>query len=194
LRSTPKLLLLGTLVGVLLFALPGPAAAKGPACWKTLINDWYDGRIDNVYAVACYRDALKHLPEDVQTYSSARDDIQAALETRLLAKSTTAKGKRDRNALPVAPGKGNGGGPKSGPGRTGPGGKGPGRKDPDGLLPTAIKHVGPKDATSIPIPLIVLAGIAGLLLLAGAGGFAARRIQARRLPVQGRPPTPESRP
>ena len=55
--------------GALLLA--GPAAAKEP-CWKTLIDDWYDGRIDNVYPVACYRAALEHMPEDVAQYSTPR--------------------------------------------------------------------------------------------------------------------------
>ena len=36
------------------------------------------------------------------------------------------------------------------------------------------------DADSIPIPLIVLAGLALLLMAAGGAGFAARKLQARR--------------
>ena len=73
--------LLGSLVKVV------PAQAATP-CWKALLNDWYDGRIDKVYARHCYQDALKHLPDDVATYSSARDDIQRAL----LAATKTASG------------------------------------------------------------------------------------------------------
>jgi hypothetical protein len=34
----------------------------------------------------------------------------------------------------------------------------------------------------VPIPLIVLAGLAGLLLLAGGAGYVARRLQGRRGP------------
>ena len=61
-----------------------PASAKGkPPCWKTLINDWYDGRIDGTYPIHCYREALQHLPTDVDTYSSARDDIKQALQKRI---------------------------------------------------------------------------------------------------------------
>ena len=61
-----------------------PASAKGkPACWKTLINDWYDGRIDGTYPIHCYREALQHLPTDVDTYSSAREDIKQALQKEL---------------------------------------------------------------------------------------------------------------
>ena len=35
-------------------ARPAPATAATP-CWKALLNDWYDGRIDNTYALHCYR-------------------------------------------------------------------------------------------------------------------------------------------
>ena len=175
--------LVGTLVGVLLFFGAAPALAKGPACWKTLINDWYDGRIDNVYPVSCYQDALKHLPEDVQTYSSARDDIKAALASRLLNKGKKNSG--HQTVVPAGPGKGDGG-PKNGGGTKG-------RTPPGGPLNKAIGS-GSTGASSVPIPLIVLAGIAGLLLAAGAAGFAARRIQARRAPLQTRPPAPQSDP
>ena len=30
-----------------------PAAAAPPPCWKTLLNDWYDGSIDYVYPIPC---------------------------------------------------------------------------------------------------------------------------------------------
>ena len=62
--------------------LVAPAAAKDP-CWKTLIDDWYDGRIDNVYPVACYRAALEHMPEDIAQYSSLGDDINRALQAAI---------------------------------------------------------------------------------------------------------------
>src|SRR5581483_2293465 len=83
-----NLLLLAMLVaGFALLAASvgaGSAAAKStPPCWKSLINDWYDGRIDRTYPIQCYRDALKHLPTDVETYSSARDDIKQALQKRI---------------------------------------------------------------------------------------------------------------
>jgi hypothetical protein len=60
-------------------------------------------------------------------------------------------------------------------------------RGPAGQLVAAL---GPKDATSIPIPLIVLAGIALLLLAAGGAGLVARRAQARRVPVPARSAPP----
>ena len=62
---------------VFLFGQTSSAHAATP-CWKKLLNDWYDGRIDNVYPIHCYQDTLKHLPEDISVYSSAREDITRA--------------------------------------------------------------------------------------------------------------------
>lgn len=76
------LALLAALSAAALAGLAGPSAAAAP-CWKELINDWLDGRIDHVYPVRCYREALRHLPTDIEQYSSARDDINRALAARI---------------------------------------------------------------------------------------------------------------
>jgi hypothetical protein len=55
-------------------------ASTSGRCWQRLVRDWSDGRIDGTYSVACYRVALHELPEDLRVYSSAPDDIQAALQ------------------------------------------------------------------------------------------------------------------
>ena len=81
LKHVARALLLGS-VALFLFAGPAPAAtshAKAAApCWKRLLNDWYDGTINNIYPLPCYQEAINHLPPDVSVYSSAKDDIQAA--------------------------------------------------------------------------------------------------------------------
>ena len=69
---TPRRLL--TLLLVLVAASFGagvtaPQADAATPCWKRLINDWYDGRIDRTYPARCYRAAIKNLPEDVDAYS-----------------------------------------------------------------------------------------------------------------------------
>ncbi len=63
-----------------------PVAANGAVtrhsdaspCWKLLLNDWYDGTINKTYPIACYQQAINHLPADLRIYGSARDDIIAA--------------------------------------------------------------------------------------------------------------------
>ena len=191
------------LAAAVLSLAAGPAAAKAP-CWKTLINDWYDGRIDNTYAVSCYQSALKHLPGDVEAYSSAREDITRALNSALQKQGT--KGQSKDILVPPSPSGSNGGGdevdaedpppPDDGDGGTDSGGNGD-----SGAGPTAGPDAGGDDGTglavdtdptgseadSLPLPLLILAGLALLLLAAGAAGLVARRVQGRRLPVQPAP-------
>jgi hypothetical protein len=168
-------------------ARPTTAAAATP-CWKALLNDWYDGRIDNTYPIHCYQDALKHLPADVQTYSSAHDDILRALQN---AKARLRRsGKTVTPNTPVPPtggptptkGTGKGGGKQSSTTSTTtttsttPSTTSPGRTPPSGLPGVADKanNSGP---TSVPLPLIVLGALALLLVAAGAGGLILKRRQ-----------------
>ena len=52
-------------------------------CWKTLLVDSYDGRIDRVYPIRCYHQAIAHMPVSLSLYSNARDEILRALQHRL---------------------------------------------------------------------------------------------------------------
>ena len=158
-----------TLLGAL--AQPAPAAAAATPCWKVLLNDWYDGRIDGTYARHCYTEALKHLPADVQTYSSAHDDILRALQSAT-AKQHKAGHKVGPNTL-ITPPRGKKGG-------TGPGtGAVTGRKREKGL-PGLADRLNPGSASSLPVPLLVLGGLALVLVAAGGAGLVAKRVQARR--------------
>jgi hypothetical protein len=73
------LLAFAAVLAALVFCGAGQAKAT---CVSKLLADWRDGRIDGTYSVACYRDALAHLPEDVRIYSSAESDIKRALVAR----------------------------------------------------------------------------------------------------------------
>jgi O-antigen ligase len=157
--------------------LVAPAGAATP-CWKTLINDWYDGRIDGTYPIPCYRQAIAHLPPDVDQYSSAADDIRRALQERISGKKPT--GKATGPTGPSGPRSAGGGSGPRGPQSTG------GRNQSGGAIGDAI-NAGSNHADSVPIPLLVLAGIAGLLLIAGGAGLIARRVQSRRLPPPSAP-------
>jgi hypothetical protein len=158
-----------------------PAAAATP-CWKLLLNDWYDGRIDHTYAVHCYQDALHHLPADVQTYSSAHDDILRALQSAI-AKEKKA-GKTVQPNSPVAPQTSTTTTTATKTGTTVSTSTTtiavvPGRK-PDKGLGGVAEQLNPSSSTSLPLPLLVLGGLAILLVAAGAAGLAAKRIQARK--------------
>jgi hypothetical protein len=95
-------LLLAVAMGLLALAVTGTAGAK-QSCASRLLADWRDGRIDGIYPVTCYRQALAQLPEDVRVYSSAQSDITRALQTRLAAapKVTQAEGSSSGGVSPL---------------------------------------------------------------------------------------------
>ena len=160
--------------------LTSPAAAKDP-CWKTLIDDWYDGRIDSVYPVQCYRAALEHMPEDVAQYSSLGDDINRALQAAIAAQGSNGGGSNGSSSSGSSA-------PKNSTFHGGPTSERSGAlvagRDVGGPVPSAIDAIGPGSADSVPVPLMVLGGLSVLLLSLGAAGFAARRVQARRATVR----------
>ncbi len=179
-------------VAVVLAVSAAPAAAKGKTpCWKTLINDWYDGRIDGTYEIHCYREALQHLPTDVDTYSSAREDIKQALQKRITqgagGGSSSGGGTSTSGSSPGGSGGagggsgGSGGTSGSGGGSSGSGSKNAGGgKSASGPITDVLNAGRPGKADSLPIPLIVLGGVALLLMAAGGAGFLARRSRMRR--------------
>ena len=166
---------------------PAPAQAATP-CWKLLLNDWYDGRIDQTYPVHCYREALKHLPSDVQTYSSAHDDILRALQSAIAKQHTEHKTVGNNTPIPPESGGSNGGSGGGTPTDTGPAGSDagsgtttttanePGRDSAGGLA----GQVSSDNPSSVPTPLLVLGGVALILVAAGAAGLIAKRVQSRR--------------
>src|SRR5215471_14563551 len=81
-----------------------PASASTP-CWKALINDWFDGKIDHVYPRHCYTEAIAHLPTDVKTYSNAPDEIRRAMLAATAHKSGGSNGgdSGNDNSTPSAP-------------------------------------------------------------------------------------------
>ena len=173
-------MLLAAFVTLLVVAAPASAA---PSCGRAVIDDWYeDGRVDGTYELHCYDDAIETLPRDVRDYSNAKEEIQRALQAA----------RRGEDAPPARTD------------RT-PGGTSTSPDDPDEPTETTETSAspptsGPTDgdgesetvaggvdtasdsASSVPIPLLILAGLALLLIAAGAAGYVFRRLQARRLP------------
>ena len=163
-----------------------PTAAAKEGCWLDVVNDWYDnGRVDKTYALSCYQEAMDNLPDDVEIYSSAKEDISRALQQAVRRpkpskdRAGRSEGERDPGtAAPVVKKKGGGG--DDGPIDSG---NVVSDRDKGGVLPTAIEKLGPDSADSAPLPLIVLAALSLLFLAAGAISFITRRVQARRVPV-----------
>jgi hypothetical protein len=161
-------------------AQPARAASAATPCWKALLNDWYDGRIDGSYPRHCYNDALKHLPADVSTYSSAREDIQRALQSAIAKQQKSGQTVGPNTPIvPVGgPSKGDAGSGGSGGG--GGGGTGTTTTTSDGGSGVAGGPLDSGSPSSLPVPLLVLGGLALLLVAAGGAGLVAKRIQARR--------------
>jgi hypothetical protein len=171
---------------VLMGTAAGTAMASHTPCWKVVVSDWYaDGRVDGTYPTVCYEQAIRNLPGDVKAYADAADEIQRAMLAAQRRGGATKEdgtvsgdGKKGHDARPLAFGDSSGGG----------------GDPPKGFLSSLIDRVGPKNAGSIPLPLLVLAGIAFLLLAAAAASFVARRLQARRVvPAPAPAPRPHER-
>jgi hypothetical protein len=175
--------ILGLVLAALALAGPAPAASS-KNCAKAVVADWYgDGRVDKVFPIHCYQEAIRSLPIDVLDYSNAKQDILRAL-------AFARKGEKDPGPSGGAQPTGNGGG-STDDGGSGPGGSGPtgGGSDPGGggTGTDAIDAVDTSGPSSLPIPLLILGGLALLLLAAGGAGYLSRRSQARR---DGGPPDP----
>jgi hypothetical protein len=158
--------LFALIAGLAVLALPGQASAAKKPCWERVIDDWLaDGRIDGKYSVACYQQALQNVQEDLRDYSNVTDVIAAAMQNAL------------RN--PTA---GGGTGSTDGGGGQGSDGSEKPRELQSLRSPyrRAIDNLGTTSSDSLPIPLLVLAGLGGALLVTAGGLAAAKRIRARR--------------
>jgi hypothetical protein len=144
-------------------------------CSAALIHDWYvDGRIDHTYQVHCYREALKSIPEDQIIYGTLREDLTRALQTAIRKHDGDVSG-----GTPVVP-----------PGGGGPEGPSSGATNDknEGWITRVARKLGPDTADSIPVPLLVLGGLALLLMAAAGVSFIARRVQAKRADTDPPPP------
>ena len=172
--TTPRLL--RTFVAVLALAVSGLAALStaSPAgaateCGKKVLADWFDnGRIDRLYPLNCYEEAIDAIPDDLRDYADAEDVITRALQAAL--RGDLAPGGADptpNDDDPNGPGNGNGGSGDGGSDGNGGGGN-----------PQAAPDVDTSGPSSVPIPLLVLGGMSIALLAAGGLGYLSRRRNA----------------
>ena len=136
-----------------------------------MIDDWYDdGRVDGTYPLHCYDDAIEILPRDVRDYSSAKEDIQRALQAQLRGDEL----RRRRRPIRLA-----GTNPTTTP-----------HDDDDDHADRRPTPGDPTDETiaeaagagrqrqrraPVPVPLLVLGGLALLLVAGGSAGYLVRR-------------------
>jgi len=169
--------LIGVLAGVTAALVAPSTAGAATPCWKRVINQWLDNKpIATTYKPSCYQQALKHVPEDLRDYSDITDAISAALQASLRGGGSGGNGN---------PGESGG---------TGNGGTNGGTNNPEGknrslqgvpapsIYRKAIDNLGTTKADSLPIPLLVLAGLGTALLLTAAGLATHKRLKARPRP------------
>ena len=168
-------------VAFTLLAAPSPgSAASLDACAQRVIRDWYTGgRIDHVYPLACYRAAIRALPDDVLQYSNADQDIRRALAFARRGRNDPG----DRSTSSEQPSRPTS---TSKPPRSAAPPPRPAPVVPPRPAPVANEAASPvsdapivaetrSSATSVPIPILVLAALAGVLLTAAGVGWLAGR-------------------
>ncbi len=84
-RSARTFLVLVVLVlsAVAALSVASPASAATP-CGKKVLADWFDnGRIDRLYPLNCYEEAIDAIPADLRDYADAEEIITRALQAAL---------------------------------------------------------------------------------------------------------------
>jgi hypothetical protein len=146
-------------------ALSGTAmAAKGTECGQQVLADWFDnGRVDRLYPLHCYEEAIDAIPADIRDYADAEEVINRALQGALEGKIVQGGPDPSPDDRKVTPGAGSKGG------KGGKGGNG---------TPVAAPAIDTNGPSSLPIPLLVLGGMSLALLAAGGFGYVSRRRHA----------------
>jgi len=156
-RATALCALVVTALGAAVLAFVTSPAAAQSSCWRQVINDWVkNDRVPATYPLHCYREAIAHVPNDLRQYSSIEEDILAARQQAARRKSRFLTGA--------------GGSPNQSQNR-----------DPQsGLYNQAIDSLSPTNADSMPLPLLILAGLSLILMTAGGAGLVTKRVNARK--------------
>ena len=162
-----RALALAAVLGVLassLLALSLPGTALATPCGDRVLADWFDnGRIDRLYPLHCYEEAIDSIPNDLRDYANAEEIISRALQAAV-------NGKLDPGGPDPSP---------DDPSNPSTGGSNGGTGDPGDPTAEGGSEAAPEvDTTglsSVPYPLIILAAMSLALLAAGALGYLRRR-------------------
>ena len=153
------------------------APAKTPSCADQVIADWYDdGRVGKIYPLHCYREAIAKLPPDVLDYSNAKEEIGRAL-------AFAKQGKPDPGGTDPTPTTDTTGTPptktsttKTSTTKTSTTKTSTTTTTPTRTTTATTSTTDTSGPSSVPVPLLVLGGLAVLLLAAGSAGYLRRRM------------------
>jgi hypothetical protein len=151
--------LVAAVLGTAALSVGAPVAAAKSACWRQILNEWVDNRqISATYPLHCYREAIQHVPEDLRVYTDIEQDILAARQQAVRSQNLREPQGRTPSQAET-------------------------QRDPDaGLFTQGFDKLGPNNADSMPLPLLILGGLALLLVAAGAVGLVSRRFRTGRVP------------
>lgn len=77
-----RLLICVAVAGILGIVLAGPGSSANMPCGDRVLADWYDnGRVDRVYRLSCYEEAIAAMPTDIRDYTNAAEVIERALQS-----------------------------------------------------------------------------------------------------------------
>lgn len=162
-------------VAAALVAVPGTAHAATP-CRDQVYNEWYaTGKVSTRHPIACYRDALRHIPADAAVYSDLDSSIKQALQAALARLHS-----KDPSRVPSSVGTGLGR-PRGPHGTKGAEKTKVGRNPSLDRMPrsqtVAQQPVASSSGGGLPLPIIVLGGVAVALAAAGAVGTGVRYLR-----------------
>jgi hypothetical protein len=163
-----RLLLLASTAAAVI--VPAGAHAAVP-CRDKIYNEWYaSGKISTTYPISCYHDALQHIPSDAQVYSNLGTDIKAAL-LAALAREKSGSG-------PASVGRGlTASETKTGQTKAAVTTRtGDSKNTPVAAAPITDANA---SGSTVPVPILVLGGIALLLAAAGAIGTGVKQYRKR---------------
>lgn len=151
-------MLVAAILGTAALSVGASVAAAKPACWRLILNEWADNRqISTTYPLPCYREAIAHVHEDLLVYTDIEQDILAARQQA--ARGIRRLQNRSQSSQAEQ------------------------QSDPNaGLFTQGFDKLGPHNADSMPLPILILGGLALLLIAAGGAGLVSRRIRGRRVP------------
>jgi hypothetical protein len=167
---------------VAMVAAAAPLVTASPAgagalqdCGQRVIRDWYSGgRVDKLYPLPCYREAIRSLPDDVMQYTDAGAAIERALEsarhrTTSKAERITDAAEAETTAAPSAAHARRPAPPSPPPGARASAGQ---ANDPARLAASPAHDV---HDPGLPYPLIALGALSAVLLVSGVAAGLARR-------------------
>jgi cobalamin biosynthesis Mg chelatase CobN len=174
---------------------PGRADAATP-CRDKIYNEWYhDGKVASTYPLSCYRDALKHVPVQDAVYTSLSDDIRLALQAAIArshgqkvpsevggspvsrvtssskTSSTSSTSSSSSSSSSSKP-------PTKTTKDTAPNSPDPGEMTttaPVTTTPVVVASAPTSSSGGVPLPVLVLGGVALVLVASGAVGLGVRR-------------------